>query len=240
MRIGILRLEAPLLSFGAPAIDSMGVVQRFPALSMLAGLIGNALGWTHADHGLLNELQERLRFAARIDKKGEPLMDYQTVDLGADHMIPEKAGWTTRGLVAKRTGASSLATHQRFRSYHADSIHTLAITLINDGVPGLDEVRSALSEPARPLFIGRKGCVPSDRIWLAEVNAPSLVHALRGVPRARRADAGLLSVTWWEGSESDESDETSNIVAVTDERDWVNQIHGGRRLMREGLLEVSS
>ena len=41
----ILRLDAPLVSFGGEAIDHYGVIRPFPAKSMIAGLIGNALGF---------------------------------------------------------------------------------------------------------------------------------------------------------------------------------------------------
>jgi len=82
MRAIVLRFDAPLVSFGAPAVDQNGVVQPFPALSMLTGLIANALGWEHRESDKLDALQERLRYAARTDRRGEALLDYQTVDLG--------------------------------------------------------------------------------------------------------------------------------------------------------------
>ncbi len=37
-----LVLEAPLMSFGGVAVDNFGVIDDFPALSMLTGLLGNA------------------------------------------------------------------------------------------------------------------------------------------------------------------------------------------------------
>ena len=38
----VLVLEAPLMSFGGVAVDNFGVIDDFPALSMLTGLLGNA------------------------------------------------------------------------------------------------------------------------------------------------------------------------------------------------------
>ena len=108
MNVLLLRFDAPLVSFGAPMVDQNGVVQRFPTLSLLTGLIANALGWEHADAEKLASLQERIRYAARIDRQGEALVDYQTVDLGKDWMIGEKAGWTTRGKILDRGGAMSV------------------------------------------------------------------------------------------------------------------------------------
>ena len=234
MRIVVLRLDAPVVSFGAPAIDQNGVVQAFPALSMLTGLIANALGWDHRDAGMLERLQERVRYAARIDRRGEALVDYQTVDLGAEWMLPEHAGWTTRGRVTRRTGASGEATHQRYRHYRMDSLHTVAFTLAEGDGPSPDEVAEALRTPARPLFIGRKCCLPAAPMLVDVVDGTSLVDVLASLPRITRGDAGLLPAYWGDGDDATAAVAGSRVVAVTDERDWRNRVHVGRRLMREG------
>lgn len=237
MRVLVLRFDAPLVSFGAPAIDQNGVVQPFPALSMLAGLIGNALGWDHRDGDKLDAIQERLCYAARIDRRGEALIDYQTVDLGTDWMRAESAGWTTHGRIAARGGASGEGTHQRYRHYRADSVHTVALTLMGNTDPSLDEVASALREPARPLFIGRKCCLPAAPLLLGVLDAASLVEVVASVPRPNRADQGLLPACWWDGDDASHVAGKSRVVAVTDERDWRNRVHVGRRLMREGHVD---
>lgn len=237
MRAVILRLDAPLVSFGAPMVDQNGVVQTFPGLSMLAGLLANALGWDRREHGRLDALQERLRFAARVDRRGEALVDYQTVDLGASWMRPEVAGWTTRGRIAKRGGASAELTHQRYRHYRADSIHTVVLTLAAGGPPTIDDLARALQEPARPLFIGRKCCLPASPILLDVAEGDSLLSILAHAPRSQRADDGLLPATWWDGDDATSATGESRVVAVTDERDWRNSIHVGRRLMREGHVD---
>jgi CRISPR system Cascade subunit CasD len=237
VRALLLRFDAPLISFGGPMVDQNGVVQLFPALSMLTGLLANALGWQHRDTERLSSLQERIRYAARIDRFGDALVDYQTVDLGMDWMLPEKAGWTTRGRIAERGGASGGVTHQRYRHYRADSVHTVVLTLEGDVAPTLDELGAALAEPARPLFIGRKCCLPASPILLGMIDTPSLVSALVSLPRIDRCDKGLLRATWWDGDDAAAATGTSHVVPVTDEREWRNQIHTGRRLMREGRVD---
>ena len=67
----ILRLEAPLLAFGGVAIDHVGVTRDFPSLSMLAGLLANALGWERTEWEDIQALQDRLIFAARLDRRGD-------------------------------------------------------------------------------------------------------------------------------------------------------------------------
>jgi CRISPR system Cascade subunit CasD len=236
MRAIILRLDAPIVSFGAPSIDQNGVVQQFPGLSMIVGLVANALGWRHQDTVRLGRLQDRLRFAARIDRPGEPIVDYQTVALGTAWMDPYRSGWTTRGLIARRGGASSEGTHQRYRHYRADSLHTVAFCLDGDEPPSLDDMASALREPARPLFVGRKCCLPAAQLFAGIVEAPSLLQALASVPRASRAKSGPLLACCFESEDPSAFVGGSRVTAVTDERDWSNRIHVGRRLMREGEL----
>jgi CRISPR system Cascade subunit CasD len=233
MRMLLLRFDAPLISFGAPIVDQNGVVQTFPALSMLTGLLANALGWDHREGEKLGALQERIRYAARVDRRGEPLIEYQTVDLGQAFMLPEQAGWTTRGRITSRGGD----THQRYRHYRTDSIHTVSLRLLGEDRPTLDEVAAALAEPARPLFLGRKCCLPASPVLLDVVEAESLLAALASSPRPVRADPGPLPSSWWEGEDASAALGASRVVAVTDERDWRNQVHTGRRLMREGRVD---
>jgi CRISPR system Cascade subunit CasD len=237
MRVLILRLDAPLVSFGGPTVDYHGVVDRFPALSMLTGLVANALGWHHRDVKRLQDLQGRIQFAARIDRAGEALVDYQTVNLGDPWMRAECCGWTTRGRIAARGGLFSDATHIRLRHYWADSVHSVALALTGDGAPSVDEVATALREPARPLFIGRKCCLPAARILREVVDAESPLAALAAVPPDRRADSGGLPVRWSHAEGSREPVSGSRTVTVTDERDWGNRVHVGRRLLREGLID---
>ena len=237
MKVLVLRLDAPLVSFGAPMVDQNGVVQAFPTLSLLTGMFANALGWNHHDTNKLTSLQSRLRFAARIDRRGEALVDYQIADLGQPWMISKNAGWTTQGAIAERGGASGEGLHIRYRHYRADSLHTVTLTLVGEESPTVDGVARALTEPARPLFIGRKCCIPASRLLLDNIDAPSLVAALAGVPRSARADSGPLSACWWEGDDPTGAVGDSRVVPVTDERDWKNQIHTGRRLMREGRVD---
>lgn len=233
MRVLVLRIDAPLVSFGGPAVDQHGFVQKYPALSMLTGLMANALGWEHRDHERLIALQDRLRFAARVDRPGDALVDYQTVDLGQSWMLPEQAGWTTQGHLAERRGASGEATHQRWRHYRADSVHTVVVTLVGDDAPTVDDVAAALREPARPLFLGRKSCLPSAPILLEVRESQSLATCLGEVPRAGRAISGPLAAVWW-ADDSGANTGPTRVLPVSDERDWRSRVHMGRRFMVEG------
>lgn len=230
----ILRLDAPLMSFGGVRVDQHNPTARFPGRSQVTGLLANALGWDHADTTILNRLQSRIAFAARWDVAPMALRDYQTVDLGQPHL--RHPGWTTRGAPEHRHGgpAAKSGTHQRFRDYWADGVMTLALTLTDTGKPDLGELESALRYPERPLFIGRKPCLPASPILRNLREAADLRSALAAEPADPRAGAvpGLLEACW----PPTDGDDPRQLVSRTDDRDWPTQTHMGQRWMVEGLL----
>lgn len=227
----LLRFDAPLMSFGDVQVDERGVSAEFPGRSLLTGLLGNALGWSHAEADRLNLLQSRLQHAVRRDRAGELLVDYQTVDLGQPFL---ERGWTTRGAPAKRAGGSARSgTHIRHRHYWADAVFTVAVTLDpEEGEPDLDECAQALRQPERPLFLGRKACLPAAPLVVTKTRSPSVRRALLTTRLSPRADSeeGRFSF-WWpaDGAQADVSGK--HRIPVHDERDWNNQIHVGRRFM---------
>lgn len=231
----LLRLDAPLMSFGGVTVDSRGVTQAFPSLSLLTGLIGNALGYDHRDSGKLSSLQDRIRYAARCDVPGRRLTDFQTVDLGQPHLVD--TGWTTRGVPEERgKGEATSGTHIRNREHWADAVFTVALALRDPTAsPTLAEIERALNEPERPLFIGRKTCLPATRLFLARREVASLREALEAEPletRARRSEVASEAVTLWL-PEDEEVEGRFEEMLVTDERDWENQIVVGQRIVRQ-------
>lgn len=232
----ILRFDAPLIAFGGVLVDEHGVTRLFPARAMLAGLLGNAFGYDHRDVERLQALQSRLRFAVRCDRPGQLWADYQTVDLSQKFLA---RGWTTRGKFEERAGGSArTGTHIRFRSFIADAVYTLALTVSETSqTPSLAELEAALREPARPLFIGRKPCLPSTPLLAGRTAAPTLLHALETHPLARHAAGDHPLLAWWPADE-DLGREGSRLIPITDDRDWRNQIHVGRRWIHEGTINV--
>lgn len=235
MEVLLLRFEAPLMSFGGAAIDDQRVTREFPSVSMVAGLIANALGYDHGDWEATQRLQERLRLGARRDRPGERLVDYQTVDLGQDFL--DGTGWTTWGEPETRGGGSSTGTHIRHRHYLADAAYLVAVRLEPaDEAPSLGEVERALREPERPIFLGRKACIPAAPLVLGRVDAAGIREALVKATRLVPGDEAALAAQW----SADEGEPFDREVYVTDERDWRNQIHVGRRVVREGRLRVEA
>ena len=250
----VLRLDAPLMSFGGVAVDETRPTLEHPGRSMLTGLLANALGWTHGDFEALQRLQRRLDFAVRQDRPGRLLVDYQTVDLSQDFMTQS---WTTRGAPEKRGGAS-LGTHIRRPHYLADAAYTVTLVLDpTDDSPTLNDLEDALRHPARPLFIGRKTCLPArplvgGRGQSNRVSAPSPVEALALVPPWHGSrQTSSRSVSW----STPEAEPTSSkiwwfetvinghpriqrqrTIPIFDDREWRVQKHRGRRFVIEGRL----
>lgn len=232
----LLRFDAPLMSFGGTIVDQLNPVDRFPGRSLLTGLIGNALGWDHSDTPLLARLQERLRHAARWDAEPERIIDYHTVDLGQAFL--QDTGWTTRGRREDRgSGAATSGTHQRYRHYWANGCATLSVTLRDETgeSPNLTDVEHALRRPARPLFLGRKTCMPATPILIGRRSASSLRAALQAEPLAEigaRTRPRTITACWPidEGTGGQET-------AVADLRDWRNNVHRGYQRYETGLLE---
>jgi CRISPR system Cascade subunit CasD len=232
----ILRFDAPLMSFGGVVVDQHHPTWRFPGVAMLAGLLGNALGWDHRDTDKLQRLQDRLRFAARWDAEPEPLLDYQTVDLGQDFLVD--TGWTTRGRREERKGGSAATgTHIRYRHHWANGVMTLALALEGSDDPTLDQLEHALRTPERPLFIGRKPCLPAAPLLIGRCEAQGVRAALAGEPLAdigpRRRPLQITAL--WPVDEG----QGAMVEERFDARDWANNIHLGSRRYAVGLLEVA-
>ena len=242
MKALILRLDAPLMSFGGVMIDQHGFIERFPGTSLLTGLIGNALGWRHGDFQRLQSLQGRLQYAARWDVAPQRIIDYHTVDLGQPKM--REPGWTTRGEPEHRAGGpdARFGTHIRYRHHWADGLMTLALTLAGEGEPDLDTVRAALARPDRPLFLGRKACLPARPLLDPEPirEGPDLLAILRAVPVWDRqgqplADGGQVEACW-PAELGLPAGTRGEIRRVYDLRDWPNQLPAGNRERAEGIL----
>jgi len=236
----LMRFDAPLLAFGAPIVDNFGVIQAYPGQALITGLLANALGYDHAQHRETTALQDRLRTASRADLPGVMVKDFQTVDLGQEHLDARLCGWTTRGTVEQRAGGSKDGTHIRHRDYWADAVHTVALTLEpSDESPTLERLADALQKPTRPLFFGRKTCLPAAPIYLATVSAASLYEALERapLPRGRGLEAPQRLTAWWAGGHGPEGAGTRRLK-VCDTRDWQNQIHVGQRFVVQGSVEV--
>lgn len=217
----LLRFEGPMMAFGGVAVDAERPTEPFPTASMLTGLLANALGFDHGEFERLQALQDGLSYVV-VGDPGHAERDYQTVDLGQAHLLAPKTGWTTRGRVQERAGGTAkVGTHIRNRHYRVGARYWIAIELA--AVAGVSEERCfrALRHPSRPLFFGRKACLPAAPIAHAVVDQP-LLEALESVVE----NEPLL---WREGNKAPSGWRTRTRLRLRNRRDWSNQVHVGER-----------
>ena len=225
MDILILRLRGPLMAFGDVAVDELRPTDVLPGLSLMTGLLGNALGWLYTHGDRLQALQDRLRLASRLDRKGSLLRDYQNARITKDDKLWRSKG----GSLGRDLGTAGESIVQRERFYRANAAVTAALALDPpDPAPSLDALEEALRRPARPLFLGRSNCPPSGPLLIGRVRASGLEDALRAAPPPLR---GQDSPYWVEYPAGDIA-AMPDIVERYDLRDWRNGVHAGSRFVR--------
>lgn len=235
MRWLVLRLRAPLAAFGAEAVDARGPTADFPTLSAVTGLFANALGWERTEPDRLQALQDRMILASRRETEFPlgRLTEFQTAQLDAGD-----EGWTTRGSAEGRSGDTDTyrSPHIRRRDHHADARLMAVITLTRAAAdPTLDDLAMALDRPARPLFIGRKHCLPAVRFYAGFIDAPCARAALEALPwdrleTDRKAPPSLRAS--WPATDGG----GDHLIETAEARVWRAGLHGGARATRHGRL----
>lgn len=132
----LLRLAAPLQSWGLDSKFERRLTMREPTKSGVIGMLAAALGRSRDDD--VSDLA-RLRFGVRVDQPGQLLRDYHTA-----------RGEKTNVYVTERY-------------YLADAVFLAGFEGDEDTTAMLDE---ALNNPVYPLFLGRRSCPPEGRLSL--------------------------------------------------------------------------
>ena len=225
------------MAFGGETIDNYGVIRPFPAASMLTGLLANALGWRRVEQERHQQLQDRIVFAARIDREpagGVRMQDFQTAQLGANDR-----GWTTRGRPEGRAGGAAIynSPRLRYRDYYADMRVTVALRLEPaEDTPNLDTLAAALDEPARPLFIGRKPCLPAAPLFAGFSDGDTALDALLSIPLDPAQVAPESPRLLWPEGEAAPDISPNRTYMLTDQRNWRSGLHGGGRWVCEAAI----
>jgi CRISPR system Cascade subunit CasD len=218
------------MAFGAPIVDQHGVTGDVPLPSMITGLFANALGYRRTEFDLLQRLQDRLVLAVRWDRPGERFRDFQTAELNA-----ADRGWTTRGRPEGRAGGAGTYSgkHIRHRWHQADALVTVALRLDPETeVPTLDDLATALASPARPLFIGRKPCLPAAPLFAGFAEAAATLDAVVGAPVVEGESTASKVRVFWPDGEGEWPH--SRRLYIQGRRDWRSGVHGGSEVWHEG------
>ena len=225
-----------MAAFGGATVDNFGVTRRFPARSMLTGLLANALGWNRSEFERLRQLQNRIRYAVRLEHPtdGRQWRDFQSAQLEKNDK-----GWTSSGEPAGRAGGTYGGPYLRYRDYLHDLQASIAVTLDDcTSPPSLVNCEEALQRPARPLFIGRKSCLPSAPLWRKTVSADNALMALKQAPFTTTSNTEQTMPCFWMPGEGD-SEQTPQPYDICDERDWANSQHTGSRPVFEADIAAN-
>ncbi len=242
MRHLILRLEAPLMSFGGIAFDSLAPTHAHPTTSMLTGLIGNALGWRREESKKLQMLQDRLVFASRIERESA----WEVVDFQTAHLSHTDTGWTYDGPEGRKSSPPTFqAPSLRYRHYHADMRVSVAIRLrASRQTPTLDVLGDALQAPKRPLSIGRRPCLPTSPLFGGFVAGDTTLQALLNIPVEDQDEPPAFNDTIklsWPESEGPPPAcvQMEGVTTIPDLRNWRSTLHGGQRRIFVGTIPFS-
>lgn len=230
----ILRLDAPMQSWGDVAMDPRRPTLAFPTRSALAGLLASALGWRYRDGDRTTALQDAIRYAVREERVPTPMRDFHTADLERIGF----EGWTRWGM--ERRGGSPRAakgTQILEKDYLAGGVFLVALAVTDSAPATLEELAEALQRPARPLFFGRKACIPASPIIIGRTEADSAYGALSKWPVAPEdqpeSDEELELWCWYADGEGPEDGEPQEI---SDRRDFSADRFAGSRTVRRGKV----
>ncbi len=147
----LLRLAAPLQSWGSNSKFEIRTTENMPTKSGVIGILAAALGMGRDADLLHSDMPlSRLKFGVRADREGEDTIDFHTA-------------------------RSEKSTYVTYRHYLSDAIFLVGLEGNEDF---LKKLETALYNPCFPLFLGRRSCPPTLPIVIGIRDLP-LEAALR-------------------------------------------------------------
>ncbi|MBI2869130.1 MAG: type I-E CRISPR-associated protein Cas5/CasD [Chloroflexi bacterium] len=168
----LLRLAGPMQSWGTASRFQLRRTDLYPSKSGVLGLLLCARGIRREDSSPPLRNLARLQMGVRVDRQGTVDWDYHTAGAkigirSADGEIKrtqsKSSGKMPPGMflpwvrAARRQNEYETLLSRRQYLYDASFL----VALQGDA-SAINEYASALDEPAWPLYLGRKCCVPSD------------------------------------------------------------------------------
>ncbi len=214
-----MRLAAPIASLSGARIDTSGDSLPIPTRSMIAGMIGAALGVGYDQPQVLQQLQDTMRLAIVVHREGTVIRDFQTVRMGLPHMTGPM--WWNDGKelgVMERGGGDPERTITGERPLTCDYDATIIIELLSGAPFSAEKILNALRSPVYPLSVGQRSCIPSLPIAGKQLEAPTLAD---GVALVETGTLYLPVECAQPGSFGD------IYVTIPSGRDWASRQHGG-------------
>ncbi|MFS8361642.1 type I-E CRISPR-associated protein Cas5/CasD, partial [Streptomyces sp. CWNU-52H] len=186
----LLRLAAPLMSFGEHAAFAYRDTLAFPTRSALIGLFAAAEGRSREealtpDPATAAIPYTDLELTVRVDRPGTRHTDYHTAGGGRPHK---------QGLRTSSGGyrAQKSSTYISRRVYLADAVFTLAVRAPD---PLLERLVTALEQPAFAPYLGRRSCIPDEPLLLGGIRPDPVDQLLRHVPLSLPAPPPTAATT---------------------------------------------
>lgn len=148
----LLRLAAPMQSWGSASKFDRRLTKMEPTKSGVIGMLACAMGIRREDS--LAAFDD-IKFGVRIDQRGELGVDFQ--------------------MAHEQTNSKNLASWVTHRYYLFDAAFLAGIEGKSEF---LAEIEQALHCPAFPIFLGRRSCPPAGQVSLG-IRDKSLRDALR-------------------------------------------------------------
>lgn len=161
MNVLLLRLSAPMQSWGVQSRFSIRDTGQEPSKSGVVGLLCAALGRARGEP--VDDLAA-LRMGVRVDQEGSVAYDYQTA------------------MDVLRASGGTKPTETSRRYYLADA--RFLVGLAGEDLELLTRLHDALRDPQWPLYLGRKAFVPGEPVWLRDGLRPdeTLLQVLTEYP----------------------------------------------------------
>ena len=170
----LLRLAAPLQSWGISSKFERRGTEQMPSKSAIIGMVSAALG---RDRDADIKDLHILKFGVRIDQQGKLLKDYHTVKTDELKRTLKKSKKDPNK--AKLKDDIITGSYVTYRYYLTDAAFLVGL---EGEMPLLTEIKYALENPVFPLFLGRRSCPPAGRLVIGDIREESLLDALSNEP----------------------------------------------------------
>ena len=169
----IFQLQAPLSSWGEPAVGEFRGTAEHPTQSAMIGLLGAALGLVREDEAAHAALRDGYGFAVALLSGGSLLRDYHTAQVPPRSALKGRPQATRCQELA--VPKMDLSTILSTRDYRQNAASLVAVEPQNDATSPhtLAELACALREPKFTLYLGRKACAPAAPLWPQVIEAKS-------------------------------------------------------------------
>ena len=173
----VFQLQAPLSSWGDPAVGEFRGTAEHPSQSALVGLLGAALGIWRDDESAHAALRDGYGFAVGLQSSGSLLRDFHTAQVPPRSALKGRPQATRRDELA--VPKADLSTILSTRDYRQNAASLVAVQVRVSHPPPyeLPALALALREPQFTLYFGRKSCPPAAPLWPQVIDAESATAA---------------------------------------------------------------